>query len=447
LPWPVFVCSNQPVERRPPGSVDRLPVHDLNEGGVVDRLALQVLLAVGVIIAGGCAVAPLCSRLRQPAVVGQIFVGLAFGMLPKKVAGVVFPAGILPSLNAVAQIGLVLFLFTVGYELDFGLLRRHARTSLLTAAGAFLVPMVIGAGLASGLLGLHLAGTITQAHRPSFVLFMAVALSITAVPVLAWILRDRGLQATPAGVVALTAASIMDIAGWLVLAVAIALVSAAMHALVELAFLLPLYVAAMIWLVRPAIGRWLGSGRPAGTRAIVLTALVMASAWCTGQLGLHVIFGALLLGVLTPRQADGTADVDLLLWMRRASTVLLPVFFAVTGLSLNVGGLPTTDWAVLAVVCLLSVAGKVGGGTLAARAGRLPTRTALTVGVLLNTRGLTELIVLSAGWQIGLLDRNLYTILVLMAVLTTVLTGPLLSVLNAPTASGTPATEQFLADA
>lgn len=396
----------------------------------MERLTLQVLLGIGVIIACGTALNPLCARLRQPAVVGQIVVGLAFGLLPKNITRVVFPTNALPSLNVVAQVGLVLFLFTVGYELDLRVLRRHTRTSLFAAGGAFVLPMVLGTGLALLLIGTRLGGVESMARRIPFTMFIAIAMSITAVPVLAWILHDRKIQGTLVGVVSLAAASMMDIAGWLVLAVAVALASATVNSLVTTAILLPVYVAVMIWLVRPALRRWMRPSQAVSTRAFLLVALTMGSAWCTGQLGLHVIFGALLMGVLAPRRPDGTADRQLLHWMQRAGSALLPVFFAVTGLSLDIGGLNATDWAIFAGVCVLAIVGKIGGGMLAARAGRLPARESLTIGVLLNTRGLTELIVLNAGWQIGLLDRHLYTILVVMAVTTTAMTGPLLAALG-----------------
>jgi Kef-type K+ transport system membrane component KefB len=396
----------------------------------MEKLTLQVLLGIGIVIACSTAVAPLFARLRQPAVVGQIAVGLAFGLLPKRVLGVIFPTAAIPSINVVAQVGLVLFMFTIGYELPLGMLRRHARTSVASAGGAFALPMLLGAGMAILLIGTPLGGVASVAHRVPFVLFVAVAMSITAVPVLAWILRDRKMQSTPVGVVALASASIMDIAGWLVLALSIALLSASVHSMVTIAILLPVYVAAMIWVVRPALRRWMRPSQSVSTRAFLLIALTMGSAWVTGQLGLHVIFGALLIGVLAPRKENGNADPQLLQWMSRAGSALLPVFFAVTGLTVNVSGLGGTDWGIFVGVCAIAIAGKIGGGWLTARASRLPNKVSVTIGVLLNTRGLTELIALNAGYQVGLIDRNLYTILVLMAVTTTALTGPLLTKLG-----------------
>lgn len=396
----------------------------------MESLALQVILSIGVIIAASVLVTPLCRRLRQPAVMGQIVVGLAFGLMPAHVTRFIFPTNSLPALNVVAQVALVLFMFTIGYELDLGVLRRHARTSAAAAGGAFFLPMALGTGLAILLIGSPLGGLPALAHRIPFVLFIAVAMSITAVPVLAWILYDRNIQSTPVGVVSLASASIMELAGWLVLAVAIALVSATVHSLVTLAILLPVYLLVMVFVLRPALSRWMLPSQSITTRGLLMTALTMASAWCTGKLGLHVIIGALLIGLLAPRGRDGIADQQLLQWMRRAGTALLPVFFAVTGLSISIGGLNGTDWAIFAGVTALAIVGKLGGGALTAKASRLPSKTALVIGVLLNTRGLTELIALNAGWQIGLLDRKLYTILVLMAVTTTALTGPLLSALG-----------------
>lgn len=396
----------------------------------MEHLALQVLLSIGVIIGGTLAVTPLFARLRQPGVVGQIVVGLGLGLLPAGIKHVLFPAASLPSLNVVAQVGLVLFLFTVGYEIDLGVLKRHARTSLASAGGAFVLPMALGVGLALVLAGTRLGGVASVAHRVPFVLFVAVAMSITAVPVLAWILRDRDLQSTPIGVVAMASASLMDIAGWLVLAVAVALLSATAHSLLVIAILLPAYVVLMIWLVRPILKRWMKPTFSVTSRGFLLTALTMGSAWVTGEIGLHVFFGALLMGILTPRRKDGTADPQLMQWMNRAGTALLPVFFAITGLTISISGLTRGDWVVFAVVTVLAVAGKVGGGAITAKASKLPTRFALGVGVLLNTRGLTELIALTAGYQIGLLNQSLYTILVLMAVTTTAMTGPLLVTLG-----------------
>lgn len=404
----------------------------------VERLATQVLLSIAVIITLSALIAPLFSRLRQPAVVGQMVAGLALGMFPKHLTDLIFPADALPFLNVIAQVGLVLFLFTVGYELDLGVLRRQARSAMLVSLGALAIPMLLGAGLAWGLTGTRLAATANRVGHGPFVVFIAVVMSITAVPVLAWILRDRRIVGTVVGVVALASAGVMDIVGWLVLAVALALASTASGSLAELAFLLPGYLVVMLCLVRPALRRWLRPSRFAGGAVPIVMALGMASAWCTGKIGLHLIFGALFLGLITPRKPDGHPDENLMRSVEQASSALLPVFFVITGLSVNISGLRGSDWLVLAVVCVLAVAGKVGGGTLAARLTGLSNRDSLVIGVLLNTRGLTELIALNAGWQAGLIDRDLYTILVLMAVVTTVLTGPLLSALRFTVGSESP---------
>jgi Kef-type K+ transport system membrane component KefB len=267
--------------------------------------------------------------------------------------------------------------------------------------------------------------------RGSFILFMAVAMSITAVPVLASIIKERGLGSTgPAGV-AMSSAGLLDVVGWLLLAVAIAASGAGPPAGKAAAWLV-IYLLCMLLLVRPALRRWmLAPALPGLGREAIVVPLVFASAWCTEQMGLHPIFGALLVGVIMPRRWDGTADADVVETVEKASSVLLPVFFVVTGLSVRIGALTSHGWELLAVVCVLAVAGKVGGSALGARLTRMSTRDSAITGVLMNTRGLTELIAINAGRQAGLINETMYTILVLMALVTTALTGPMLALLRA----------------
>lgn len=405
-------------------------------------IAAEVLLSIAVIITLSAVVGPLFRRIRQPAVVGQIVVGLAIGLLPKRVTDLVFRADALPFLKVIAQVGLVLFLFTVGYELNLAMLRRHARDALLVGAGALVVPMLLGGGLGWVLTARGLMGTDNVEHGP-FVLYFAVVMSITAVPVLAWILRERGIGGTVVGVVTLASAGLMDVVGWLLLAVSIVLASAGNHSLTALSYLLPVYLVVMLAVVRPLLRRLLRSPTRTAVRVPVVMALTMVSAWCTSKMGLHLISGALLVGLLTARGADGEPDHHVLRSVEQASAALLPVFFVITGLTVSIGGLRGWDWFALAVVCALAAAGKVGGGALAARVSGMSTRDSVTTGVLLNTRGLTELVALEVGFQTGLIGRDLYTVLVLMAVFTTALTGPLLSALRFPDHRDAVATDTY----
>jgi Kef-type K+ transport system membrane component KefB len=264
------------------------------------------------------------------------------------------------------------------------------------------------------------------------VLFFAVALSITAVPVLAFILRESALLATRAGAIAMASAGVLDIAGWLVLAAAVAITGSGRPIATTVAYSAG-YLLVMLALVRPLLRRMMDNGREAGGgRAVLILAGALASAWATGFAGLQVIFGSLFFGFLMPRGADGRCDVGVRDLAEQAGNVLLPLFFVVTGLSVNLGTLRGSDYAVLALLVVAAIAGKVTGGAVAARRARLRNRESVVIGILLSTRGLTELIAISVGRTAGLIDARGYTLLILMALITTVLTGPLLRLAGAP---------------
>ncbi|MET8560880.1 cation:proton antiporter [Streptomyces flaveolus] len=372
-------------------------------------------------------------RLGQPTIVGQLIAGIALGpslmsQLPHAVGDTLFPPAIAPMLTGLSQVSLVLFLYVVGYELDVSLLRGRSRATLTVAAAAFAVPMVVGAGAA-----LLFHGTLEKLGAPrdmsvSSVLFLAVALSITAVPVLVVVVRENGLAGTVPGVVAVSAAGLIDVVGWAVLLGTLMQGGggSGMSLPVRLLLLL-VFVVVMIWPARLLLRRLMRfPGVSSQPRLAVLIGFAFTAAWATSALGLHVIFGALLAGVVTPREPDGTLDPELVRSLDGVGSLLLPFFFVVSGRSVAVGALDGTAVAVLVGVTLLAVVAKVGSGAMAARACRLDNRTSLTIGVLLSTRGLTELIALNAGLQAGLLSGPLYTVFVMMAIATTLLTQPLL---------------------
>ncbi|MBX7552000.1 cation:proton antiporter [Streptomyces sp. tea 10] len=372
-------------------------------------------------------------KLGQPSIVGQLIAGVALGpsllnQLPAVVGDTLFPKAIAPMLTGLSQVSLALFLFVVGYELNLDLLRGRSRTALGIAAASFAVPMLLGAGAA-----LLFHGTLEQLGAPrgmpvSSVLFLAVAVSITAVPVLIVVVRENGLAGTVPGVLAVSAAGLIDVVGWAVLLGTIMERGdgSGMSLPARLVLLL-VFVAVMVWPVRLLLRRVLRSPHvSAQARLALLIGFAFAAAWGTSVLGLHVIFGALLAGVVTPREPDGTLDPELVHSLDGVGSLLLPFFFVVSGQSVSVGALGGTAVAVLVGVTVLAVVAKVGSGALAARACRLDRRTSLTIGVLLSTRGLTELIALNAGFQAGLLSGRLYTVFVLMAIATTLLTQPLL---------------------
>jgi Kef-type K+ transport system membrane component KefB len=400
-----------------------------------DAIIAHVIGAVAVISALAVLLSGLARRLGQPPVVGQILAGIAMGPsvlghLPGGIDTAVVPHAIIPYLSVLAQIGLVLFMFSVGYEIDLELLRGSGRAVATISAGSFLLPMLLGAGLAL-VIGDRASqegglGTVT------FVLFLVIALSITAVPVLISIVRDRGLTPTLPGTLSIAAATVVDVVGWSTLGVIIALHSGKGRSLAVTTTLTIGYLLLMLLVVRPAL-RWgvrHGLCTPKWAGAVV--ALAMASAWATASLNLHTIFGAVLFGLVMPRQLDGTAASPVLGAIDRAGELLMPVFFVTAGLSVDVSALRGGDFVLLAVVIALAMLGKVGGGTLASRAVGLSWHDSAAVGICMNTRGLTELIVLNIGLQAGLIDTSLYTVLIVMAVVTMLMTGPLLSLLRLP---------------
>ncbi|WP_234425918.1 cation:proton antiporter [Streptomyces kebangsaanensis] len=377
-------------------------------------------------------------RLKQPYIVGQLAAGIALG--PSLLGSVapdaqraLFPAEIGPALTGFSQFSLVVFLFGVGYELDLKLLGDRARSAVTVAVASFVVPMAVGSGCA--LLFEEQLRDLGMPSRlsPATVVFAGVALSITAVPVLTAIVRENGLARTVPGVVAVSAAGLLDVVGWTVLA------GVLMHGdgggeSLDWRWRVVLaagFVALMLVAARPLLRRLLGRTRlEPSLRLALLIGFALGSAWVTHSLGLHVIFGALLAGVVVPREEGGTLDPDLVRPLHEAGSLLLPFFFVVSGQSVALDGMNATGWTTLAVVTVLAVTTKTGSGTVAARLSGLGRNDARVVGVLMSTRGLTELIVLNAGYQAGLLSRPLYSVLVFMALATTLLTQPLLALVG-----------------
>ncbi|MEW2248158.1 cation:proton antiporter [Streptomyces sp. NPDC058733] len=399
-----------------------------------DALVLHVVGASALILVAAHAAGWLARRLGQPYIVGQLTAGIALGpsLLGSAAPGVhdtLFPQGISPALTGFAQISLVVFLFSIGYELDLRILGDRARSAVAVAAAAFVVPMAAGAGCAllfqKQLRDLGMPRDLS----PAVVVFAGVALSITAVPVLTAIVRENGLARTVPGVVAVSAAGLLDVLGWTVLAGT--LLNSGGHdqdlgwqwrALLAVGF-----IALMPLVARPLLRRllWRTALEPS-LRLALLLGFALGSAWVTHYLGLHVIFGALLAGAVLPREEDGTLDPDLVRPLHDVSSLLLPFFFVVSGQSVALGSMDGTGWIALLVVTVLAVVTKVGPSAVAARLSGLERDDARTVGVLMSTRGLTELIALNAGYQAHLLSEQLYTVLVFMALATTLLTQPLL---------------------
>lgn len=420
----------------------REPIHvpidghdNWTEGDAVsaDAVVTHFLFASALILTIGHGAGWVAQRLKQPYIVGQLTAGIALG--PSLLGStapdaykLLFPPEIGVALTGLAQFALVVFLFAVGYELDLKILGDRARTAVTVALAAFVVPMVVGSGCAL-LFREQLRALDMPVLTAGMVLFAGVALSITAVPVLTAIVRENGLADTVPGVLAVSAAGLLDVIGWTVLAGTMLDGGSGEHALgwQWRALIAAGFAVLMLLAARPVLRRLLWRTRTEPSlRLALLIGFACASASVTQFLGLHAICGALLAGIVCPRQDDGTLDPDLLRPLHVVSSLLVPYFFVFSGQSVTLDSMSATGWIALLVVTVLAVTTKVGSGVVAARMGGVDRDDARTVGVLLSARGLTELIALNAGLQAGLVSKPLYTVLVFMALATTLLTQPLL---------------------
>jgi Kef-type K+ transport system membrane component KefB len=406
----------------------------------MDILIADVIGDLALVLMLSSLLGALARRCGQPTVVGQILLGIllgpsVLGRLPGHLTGRLFPHAVLPFLNVLAQIAVVIFMFAVGYELDRRSLRGRGPAVPLIAASALVIPMGLGSGAA--LIFRSSFAALGERHvSHSFVLFMGVAMSITALPVLAAIARERGIAGTTAGVTATSAAGIMDVTAWVVLAAALAGTAQEPDRPWPVTLLLiTCFAAVMLLGVRPALRWWMRQRRWIMSNPLpVALALALGSAWLTAWLGLHPVFGGFLAGLTMP-SADGTPDAEVIRPMEEISGLLVPVFFVVTGLSLDLGVLDRAGAVLLLLVCAIASVGKLGPAYVAARAARLGRDDAATVAVLVNTRGLTELIALNAGLSAGVIDQRVFTVLVLMALIMTAATAPLLGLIHAPAAA------------
>jgi Kef-type K+ transport system membrane component KefB/nucleotide-binding universal stress UspA family protein len=392
-----------------------------------------LILQIAVILVAARLVGVAFRRMGQPQVMGEMTAGFllgpsVFGALAPGVSAVIFPPGSEAHLAPLSQIGVLLFMFLIGLELDPRLLRRQGHTALVTSHASIVVPFLFGAVLA-----IHLYPRLSDrsVRFDEFALFMGAAMSVTAFPVLARILAERNLLRTRLGQVTIACAAVDDVTAWAILAAVVALArSDGDH---SLAFTLggsALYVAGMLVVIRPMLRRLEAYYHVRGrlTQDMLAIALVgMAlSSFVTEWLGIHALFGAFMAGVVMPRDGGLLHDIGGKL-QDLTVVLLLPLFFAVTGLRTSVGllsGLPM--WIDCSLIVAVAVAGKLGGSAVAARLSGLSWREAGALGALMNTRGLIQLVFLTVGLEIGIVSPALFTMMVLMALVTTFMTSPLL---------------------
>lgn len=395
----------------------------------------HVLLALVVIIAAARVLGTLFRRLHQPPVIGEVIAGILLGPsllghIAPAVSAFVLPPSVGPPLAVIAQVGVILFMFLVGLELDTRLLRERSHATVAISHASIVVPFAAGSILALWLYPLLSSPAVGFTN---FSLFMGISMSVTAFPVLARILTDHGIQRTRLGVIALACAAVDDVTAWCLLALVVGVVRATTSSSLATLGLTALYVVAMLVVVRPPLVRFVRRQDAIGTlrqgaTAVLLVGLLV-SALATESIGIHALFGAFLFGALVPH--DGMVARELARRLEDFVVVLLlPAFFAFTGMRTQIGLLDGVgDWLICAVIIAVACLGKFGGSAVAARASGLPLRESAALGLLMNTRGLMELIVLNVGLDLGVISPRLFAMMVIMTVVTTLMTTPLLHLL------------------
>jgi Kef-type K+ transport system membrane component KefB len=395
----------------------------------VSGLFLQLLI----IIVTARLVGRAFAACGQPSVVGEMAAGILlgpsfFGLVWPQGFHFVFPDTSAGTLRLLSQIGVCLFMFTVGMELDVTHIRNRAQMAVVVSHASIVIPYFLGVVLA-WFLYTDLAAP--GATFVPFALFMGISMSITAFPVLARILQERNISKTFLGSMAVTCAAVDDVTAWSVLALVVAIARASSVAASAISLILVLvFIALMVWGVRPVLPRWLGvtgEGEPSRGALAIVVCVVVASALATEIVGIHAIFGAFLAGAIMP-EAGGFRHKLSLRIENFSSVLLLPLFFVFTGLRTQVGLLSDArGWLLCLLILAVATTGKLGGTAMSARLMGMSWREALQLGALMNTRGLMELIALNIGFDLGILSPRIFTMLVIMALATTVLTGPLLT--------------------
>ena len=397
---------------------------------------LHVLLALVVVIATARAMGWVFRLANQPPVVGEILAGIVLGpsLLGRLLPGAeryLFPGMVGPYLNIIAQVGVILYMFLVGLELDPSLLRNRGHSTVAISHASIIAPFLLGATIA-----LYLYPHLSTSDVPftCFSLFLGVSMSVTAFPVLARILTDRGIHKTRMGAIALTCAAVDDVTAWCMLAFVVSVARAeAAGAVATIAMALG-FIALMILVIRPTMARlsllYGNRGRlTQGVMASIFIALLI-SASATELIGIHAVFGAFALGAVIPHDSgmareltDRLEDIVIVL--------LLPAFFAYTGLRTQIGLVSGGEqWMMCALIVAVASLGKFGGSAIAARLTGLDWRDSSALGVLMNTRGLMELIVLNIGLEMNVISPTLFAMLVIMALVTTFSTTPILHLIT-----------------
>jgi Kef-type K+ transport system membrane component KefB len=416
-----------------PGPTGTLP-HGRPAVAGVDLLG-PVLLALVIVILTARIVGALFGWLRQPPVIGEVIAGILlgpslFGRVAPEASSYIFRPEILPALGVLAQIGVILFIFLVGMELDTDLIRERSPTAATISVASMTTAFALGAVLA---LWLYPRLSSSDVPFSLFALFLGLAMSVTAFPVLVRILTDRGIQKTEVGALAISCASIDDVAAWCLLAFVSSVGGARFAGAWSTVGLTLAYVVLMITVARPLVRslvfRQERLGVSTQTSLGLMVLAMLMSALATEWIGIHALFGAFLLGAVIPHDSRLARELGRKL-QDFVVVLFLPTFFAFTGLRTELHLVRGVEqWGLCLAIVLVACLGKFGGTALASRMTGFGWRESVALGALMNTRGLMELIVLNVGLDQGVISSTLFSMMVVMAVVTTVAAGPVLDAL------------------
>jgi Kef-type K+ transport system membrane component KefB len=393
-----------------------------------------LFVQIAIIIAASALVAALFQKLKQPKVIGEMFAGIMLGpsflgWLAPHFSTALFPQSSLGYLNALSQVGVVVYMFLVGLALNPGKLRDHGHTAVLTSHVSIVVPFMFGA---TASLFLYPRLSDGRVSFTGFALFMGAAMSITAFPVLARILTERGMLGTRLGSLAIACAAVDDVTGWCILAYIVFVVRSRATAGGSLGLMLgglALFLVLMLAIGNPLLRKFetLFKRRDSLSEnsLALMILIVLLSAVATERLGLHLLFGAFFAGVIMPKD-QGFVRYILDRFESVTVLLLLPLYFAFTGLRTSIRLIDGAGmWAICAAIVFIAIAGKLGGCLIAARVLKSSWRESAALGILMNTRGLMELVILNVGLDIGVISPTLFSMMVLMALVTTFMTAPL----------------------
>lgn len=391
-----------------------------------------ILLQLILILATARLMGLIFRKVGQPSVIGEMTAGLMLGpsllgSLSPALYELVFPDDSLITLNTLSRLGVWLFMFLVGVELDLSVLRKVGKTAFVISQVSIITPLIFGSSLA---ILLYPQFAPEGVAAPAFALFLGAAMSITAFPVLARILKERGLTNSRLGVIAIACAAVDDVTAWCILAFTLVLIDPEMSGtlvwwnLTALVF----YTVFMLVAVRPLLARRIGGHEGLSDELFaILIICLFVSCLTTRLIGVHALFGAFLFGVVLPKDAWLVEGLEKRL-QPIIFYVLLPLFFAATGIRTNIGLIHGSQmWMIALGIVAVAVAGKFMGAMVPAKLMGQSWRESAAIGALMNTRGLMELVILNIGLELGILSDSLFSMMVIMALVTTYMTVPILS--------------------